>query len=65
MAYIDMTAKEQFDKLGGGDEPDPLERLRFFCSIAMNNQDWLDVEPLFNDVTTEFIAIKNRLKWPT
>ena len=53
-----MTAKEQFDKLGGGDEPDPLERLRFFCSIAMNNQDWLDVEPLFDDVIAYFTKIE-------
>lgn len=26
----------------------PLERLRFFCSLAMNGQDWLDVEPFFD-----------------
>ena len=31
-----------------GDESDPIERLRFFCSIAMNGQDWIDVEPLFD-----------------
>src|SRR6478609_6700831 len=30
-----------------GEEPDPVERLRFFCSLAMNAQDWLDVEPFF------------------
>lgn len=34
-----------------GDEQDPIERLRFFCSIAMNGQDWVDVEPLFDDLT--------------
>lgn len=28
----------------------PVERLRYFCSIAMKAEDWLDVEPLFNDV---------------
>lgn len=28
----------------------PLERLRFFCSLAMNGQDWLDVEPFFDEL---------------
>ena len=42
------TAKEQFEELRGGDEADPLERLRAFCSCAMNGQDWLDVEPFFD-----------------
>ena len=32
------------------EEDDPVERLRFFCSLAMNCQDWLDVEPFFDDV---------------
>lgn len=31
-------------------ENDPLERLRFFCSLAMNSQDWLDVERFFIDM---------------
>jgi hypothetical protein len=45
------TAKQQFDELmGDGAEPSALERLRFFCSLAMNGQDWLDVEPLFNNL---------------
>ena len=26
----------------------PLERLRYFCSLAMQAQDWLDVEPFFD-----------------
>ncbi len=26
----------------------PLERLRYFCSLAMSPQDWLDVESLFD-----------------
>jgi hypothetical protein len=30
------------------DDPgSPLERLRFFCSLAMRPQDWLDVAPFF------------------
>lgn len=30
-----------------------LERLRFFCSLAMPEQDWLDVETFFDDVEKE------------
>src|SRR5262249_29710026 len=26
----------------------PLERLRFFCSLAMSGRDWLDAEPFFD-----------------
>ena len=33
-----------------GDEPDPFQRLKFFCSMAMTGQDWLDSEPLFDAV---------------
>lgn len=45
-----QTAKQQFDELGGGEEMDALEQLRFFCSLAMKNQDWIDVEPFFDAV---------------
>ena len=48
----EKTALEQFNICGGNEEPDPLERLRFFCSLAMKGQDWLDVEPFFDDVKT-------------
>ena len=30
-----------------------LERLRFFCSLSMPSQDWLDVEPFFDDLEKE------------
>jgi hypothetical protein len=43
-------ARQRFDDTGGREEPDPVERLRFFCSLAMNKQDWLDVEAFFDDV---------------
>jgi hypothetical protein len=46
------TAKEAFDELGGREEPDPLKRLRFFCSLAMDGQDWLDLEAFLDDVKT-------------
>jgi hypothetical protein len=38
------TAKERFDELEPLNE-EPLERLRFFLSLALKGQDWLDVEP--------------------
>lgn len=48
------TAKERFDEVNGSEEPRPVERLRFFCSLAMNGRDWLDVEPFFEDVLSDF-----------
>ena len=44
------SALDSFKECGGHEEPNPLERLRFFCSLAMSGQDWLDVEPFFDDV---------------
>jgi hypothetical protein len=40
----------RFLECGGDQEHDPVEQLRFFCSIAMKPQDWLDVEKLFDGV---------------
>lgn len=31
-------------------ELEPLERLRFFCSMCMNGEDWLSVGELFEDI---------------
>jgi hypothetical protein len=31
----------------------PIESLRFYCSLAMKGQDWLDVEPFFDAVIAE------------
>ena len=43
------SAKERYDASEcGTEETDPIERLRFFCSLAMNGRDWLDVEPFFD-----------------
>ena len=38
------------------EEDDPIERLRFFCSLAMNCQDWIDSEPFFDDVIAALLA---------
>lgn len=48
--YLDKTAKERFAECGGAEEASPLERLRFFCSLSMKIQDWMDVEPFFDDL---------------
>lgn len=46
------SALTRFEANGETDELSPLERLRFFCSLAMNGQDWLDVEPFFDAIDT-------------
>ena len=52
----DKTAMQRFVELGGYEhETDPVERLRFFCSLAMNKQDWFDVERLFDDLKRESV----------
>lgn len=40
----------RFAANGGYDEVDPVERLRFFCSLAMQGKDWLDVEQFFDAI---------------
>lgn len=41
---------ERFIARNGFDEIDSVERLRFFCSLAMKGQDWLDVESFFDAI---------------
>lgn len=48
-----MTSKERFEELVGSERLSPLERLRFFLSLALNNQDWLDVEQFLDDLEIE------------
>jgi hypothetical protein len=44
-------ALEVYNEIAATDDPgSPLERLRFFCSLAMRPQDWLDVEPFFDSL---------------
>ena len=59
-----MSNLDKFKKHGGYDEKDPLERLRFFCSLAMNNasSDWLDVEQFFIDVEKDISRTKAELE---
>lgn len=44
----EASAMERFEQHEGYSVQDPVERLRFFCSLAMNEQDWLDVEQFFD-----------------
>ena len=45
----ELSAKESYDKACiDGEDKDPIERLRFYCSLAMTGQDWLDAEPFFD-----------------
>ena len=53
-----MTALERFQERGGHKEPIPLERLRFFCSLALDQQDWLDVEQFFDAVGAEIERLR-------
>jgi hypothetical protein len=50
LAQPEPTALEQYKAVGDAEPDTPLERLRFFCSLAMRGQDWLDVEPFFEDL---------------
>lgn len=53
-----LTAKQRYDEcMREDEEPSAVERLRFFCSLAMNGQDWLDVEPFFDALTASPAAL--------
>lgn len=56
------TARQQFDMHMSQCVETPIERLRFFCSLAMNGQDWLDVEPFF-DALTAVPAMREPIAW--
>ena len=43
--YLEFTADEP--------EADPIERLRFFLSLSLSGQDWIDVEQFIDAVTSE------------
>jgi hypothetical protein len=53
MTNREESTIDKFNELGGNEETEPLERLRFFCSLAMRNKDWLEVEPFFDDITKQ------------
>lgn len=45
-----MSSIDKFNESEGVEELDPLERLRYFCSIAMSGDDWLEVGQFFDDI---------------
>jgi hypothetical protein len=59
MGYIPLythpaktPAKQKYDDcMKDCDEPNPVERLRFFLSCALTGQDWLDVEPFIDAIS--------------
>lgn len=56
-----MTALELYNaNMEGEIEPDPIERLRFFLSLALTGQDWLDVEQFIDDITNEINQLKEK-----
>lgn len=50
IGVADLSVKQQYDEImaGSSEDQNALEDLRFFCSLAMRGQDWLDVEPFFD-----------------
>ena len=42
-------------------ESDPVERLRFFLSLALKGQDWIDVEKLIDDVSNHIAKAEQRV----
>jgi len=49
-----MTALSRYNaNMEGEIEPDSIERLRFFLSLALTGQDWLDVEQFIDGVSQQ------------
>jgi hypothetical protein len=60
MTNTNPTAQQKYDEfMEDESEKSALERLRFFCSLSMNGQDWLDVEKYFDDVERELTRIQS------
>ena len=53
--YLEHTADEPIT--------DPVEALRFFCSLSMSGQDWLDVERLFDAASKERNELHTKNEW--
>lgn len=44
--------------MNGEVEPDPVERLRFFLSLALTGQNWFDVEKFLDDLPPDDVVQK-------
>lgn len=64
-SHLDKGSKSTLDDykklVEDADPGSPIERLRLFCSLAMRGQDWLDVEPLFTEVSHQ-VAVGQPVK---
>lgn len=48
------SAKQRYERMTNGNIPEnDIEALRFFLSLSLNSQDWLDVEPFIDAVTPQ------------
>jgi hypothetical protein len=55
-----QTTLERYHEITADADPgSPLERLRFFCSLAITGQDWFDIEPFFDALAKELDARKS------
>jgi len=52
-----MSALERYNRAMEGElEGQPVERLRFFLSLALTGQDWLDVEQFIDGISQELVT---------
>ena len=56
-----MRTLDEFKELGGFDEKDPIERLKFFCSLGLCSDDWLEVESFFIDAQDKITDLEQQL----
>jgi len=57
------SALEQYNTAMEGQEDDtPIENLRFFLSIALDKQDWVDVEPFIDDLAAAEAELEARIE---
>lgn len=48
------SARQRYDRLTSDDKPESaIEALRFFLSLSLDGQDWLDVEPFLDAVAQQ------------
>jgi hypothetical protein len=66
---VETPAIQRYNKaMEGEQENDPIERLRFFLSLALTGRNWLDVERFIDDLQTPipvspdgWISVNDRL----
>ena len=61
LAQQQEPALAKYNDCDGAEESDPVERLRFFCSLAMKGRDWIDVEQFFDAVIAKRTGLEERI----